>query len=202
MTATSRDPTTESVVAVVLAAGLSRRYGAPKQLLPWRGTTLVRHSVATLVAAGITHIAVVVGHAAAAVRAACADASVAYVENAAYATGQASSVVCGVHWAQTHGAARMLVMPCDQPFIAPHHIQALCAAPPAQVSMYQVAGQPCQPSLWAAETYPLLSTLTGDAGGRALIYRGLLTAQYLAADTPALATDIDTPAEYAALCAL
>jgi CTP:molybdopterin cytidylyltransferase MocA len=48
----------------------------------------------------------------------------------------------------------------------------------------------------------LLSTLTGDAGGRALIYRGLLTAQYLAADTPALATDIDIPAEYAALCAL
>ena len=33
---------------LLLAAGASRRIGTPKQLLPWRGKTLIEHQIETL----------------------------------------------------------------------------------------------------------------------------------------------------------
>ena len=33
---------------LLLAAGASRRMGTPKQLLPWRGKTLIEHQIETL----------------------------------------------------------------------------------------------------------------------------------------------------------
>ncbi len=50
------------ISAIVLAAGLSRRMGEFKILLPWRDRTVVEQIVATLVDAGLPDILVVTGH--------------------------------------------------------------------------------------------------------------------------------------------
>ncbi len=47
--------------AIVLAAGLSRRMGAPKMLLPWGEKTVIEHTVTNLIRAGVSEIVVVTG---------------------------------------------------------------------------------------------------------------------------------------------
>ncbi|MES2794022.1 MAG: NTP transferase domain-containing protein, partial [Planctomycetota bacterium] len=47
------------LIAIIPAAGLSRRMGQPKLLLPWRGSTVIAHLVGELRAAGVTQIFVV-----------------------------------------------------------------------------------------------------------------------------------------------
>ena len=49
------------ISAVVIAAGLSRRMGDFKLLLPWGGATVIGHVVGVLCAAGIDDIVVVTG---------------------------------------------------------------------------------------------------------------------------------------------
>ena len=50
-----------SVAAVVLAAGMSRRMGEPKMILPWGKTTVIGQVVQILRQAGISEIVVITG---------------------------------------------------------------------------------------------------------------------------------------------
>ena len=49
------------ITAVVLAAGLSRRMGQPKMLLPWGGTTVLGQVLSTLRGTGVEEMIVVTG---------------------------------------------------------------------------------------------------------------------------------------------
>ncbi len=51
----------QEVVAIVLAAGLSRRMGRPKMFLPWGRTTVIQHVVEVLESVGLRRILVVSG---------------------------------------------------------------------------------------------------------------------------------------------
>jgi molybdenum cofactor cytidylyltransferase len=52
------------LAAVILAAGASSRMGQPKQLLRFRGTTLLRRAIDTALAVPADQVIVVLGHAA------------------------------------------------------------------------------------------------------------------------------------------
>ncbi|MGC9348539.1 MAG: nucleotidyltransferase family protein, partial [Anaerolineae bacterium] len=49
------------IAAIVLAAGGSRRFGRPKQLLRWNGHPLITHIADTAWTAGLSPVIVVVG---------------------------------------------------------------------------------------------------------------------------------------------
>ncbi len=51
----------ERIGAVVLAAGAASRMGAPKQLLPFEGASLVRRAAQAAIAAGCEPVVVVTG---------------------------------------------------------------------------------------------------------------------------------------------
>lgn len=192
----------QSVAAVVLAAGLSRRLGRSKQLLPWRGSTLLGYTVSTLLHAGISRIAVVTGHDASAVASAVADLPVTLVHNPDFVQGQGTSVACGARWAQQCAIDRVLFVPCDQPFLSAVHIAMLLAADPHAAALVpRVEGQPTSPVMWAATALPLLAQLSGEQGGRRLFAEGSIKPTYIDLAAPELLCDIDTPEDYAALCA-
>jgi molybdenum cofactor cytidylyltransferase len=188
-----------TVAAIILAAGLSRRLGRPKQLLDWGGVPLVRHCVMTVRQSNLAAVAVVVGHQADAVRASVADLAVPCIANDAYASGQASSVACGAQWFLTQSYDALMVMMCDQPLLTADHINACIdawyATQPA-VLIPRVAGQATNPVIWASPTVPLLTTLTGDQGGRVLFGAGQVVPQFWPIDAPELLRDIDTDADY------
>ncbi len=114
-----------SFSAVVLAAGLSRRMGAPnKLLLPIAGQPMIRHVVQTLVASDFAQIVVVLGHQALEVGAAIRSLGVRVVHNEQFESGQVSSVRAGLA-ALTPATDAVMVCLGDQPLLTRLDIQLL-----------------------------------------------------------------------------
>ena len=106
------------VGGIVLAAGLSRRFGGNKLLTPFGGKPLVRWVVEAALSSELTTVVVVLGHEHQNVRAALADleapSRLTFVYNDRYEQGQSSSVVAGLSAIEALVEAAMFI-PADQP---------------------------------------------------------------------------------------
>ena len=136
------------VVAIVLAAGFSRRLGRPKQDVVFEGETLLAR--ATRVAGEVADEVVVVTR----------DL------NSEADEGMASSIRAGVARAGTD--ARILITLCDQPLVTADHLRALIAidAPIVATAYSGIAGVP---AIFAPQFVPELLALRGDVGARSII---------------------------------
>ncbi|HEX5324266.1 MAG TPA: nucleotidyltransferase family protein [Capsulimonadaceae bacterium] len=188
------------IAVVLLAAGGSTRLGRPKQLLPYNGSTLLRHAVETALAAKLGPVVLVLGAQAEACREAVAGLPVAIVVNAQWDAGMGGSIAAGVAAltrdpGQTPDAA--ILMLCDQPGVTPEHLNRLAAAfragdAPIVASAY--GGSAGVPALFSRRLFPDLMALNPAQGAKALIARhGERVARV---DFPEGALDIDTPADY------
>lgn len=191
------------IVAAVLAAGLSRRLGRPKQLLDWHGIPLVRHSTQIMCDAGVDRVGVIIGHSAAHVRMALTGLTVDLTMNPDFADGQGSSVACAARWAIAQEADALVIGLCDQPLIRAAHVQQIVAAwslsQPA-VLVPRVLEQPTNPVVWSRPLLGELSGLTGEQGGRLLFQRGIATPTWYDMHAPELLEDIDSEDDYQRLC--
>jgi xanthine dehydrogenase accessory factor len=122
----SAEPRTKRLTfsAVVLAAGLSRRMGAPnKLLLPVLGQPMIRHVLQNVLAADFEEVVVVLGHQAAEVGAAIASLGARTVHNEQFASGQVSSVRAGLGALRERVDAVMICLG-DQPLLTTSDIRA------------------------------------------------------------------------------
>jgi molybdenum cofactor cytidylyltransferase len=193
------DSSASALCIAVLAAGLSRRLGRPKQLLDWRGRPLVHAMAQTALASGVGEVAVIVGHAQEGVIAALSDLAVVPVLNPDYADGQGTSVAAAARWAIDGTAEALMVIVCDQPLLRPQHIQQCVTAwqtTRAQVLIPQVAGTPTNPVIWRRDTWAELAMLSGEQGGRVLFQRGRVTPVWHELAAPELLLDVDDEADY------
>ncbi|HEY7066082.1 MAG TPA: nucleotidyltransferase family protein [Chloroflexota bacterium] len=192
----------ESCVAgVLLAAGMSTRLGQPKQLLAWRGRTLLRHAAGEGLAAGLDRLVVVIGAEAEAMRRELAGLPVVVVENARYAEGQSTSLRAGLA-ALPPGVDAAVMLLVDMPGVNAAAIRALVAAweasgAPIVRPTYQ--GRPGNPVLFAAPLLPELARAQGDEGGRAVLRAHAGEVLHLPTDNPGVVQDIDTWEAYNAL---
>ncbi len=114
--------------AVVLAAGLSRRMGAPnKLLLPVAGQPLICQVVRSVLATTFVEVVVVLGHQATQVGAAIASLGARTVLNADFESGQVSSVRAGLR-ALAQPVDAVMICLGDQPFLTASDLSALQAA--------------------------------------------------------------------------
>src|SRR4051812_41730274 len=90
--------------AIVLAAGAATRMGRAKQLLRFRGTTLVQRAAVIACTAGFSPTVVVIGAEGQAVRGALTKHGTVIVENPRWEVGMGSSVAVGVHYLQAEAA--------------------------------------------------------------------------------------------------
>jgi molybdenum cofactor cytidylyltransferase len=113
--------------AVVLAAGESARFGEPKQLVRFRGHTLIDGAIAAAQEANCRPIVVVVGSDAAKIVRALGGGDILIEKNARYRDGMGTSIVAGVkrliEIAPETEAVVLLV--CDQPFVTGEVISGL-----------------------------------------------------------------------------
>ena len=84
------------ICAMVLAAGLSRRMGVQKLLLPFGGKTVIAHIVDQILASNVDEIRVVVGHEGKRVSRELSDRRISIVVNSEYESGMLSSVRRGL----------------------------------------------------------------------------------------------------------
>jgi molybdenum cofactor cytidylyltransferase len=111
---------------IVLAAGGSRRLGQPKQLLPYRGRTLLDHVLDTARAAGLDQLICAVGGAAAEVREHVDLGGVEVVENPGYGEGCSSSIAAALGAVDRRAGVLVLLLG-DQPGVRPSSVAALLA---------------------------------------------------------------------------
>jgi len=192
-----------SIGAVVLAAGASTRLGTPKQLIRFRGRSLLAHAIHVAVAAGFRPVVVVVGAHADRIRQAVAlPAGVCWVENPRWPEGMSTSVRTGLA-ALVEAApsvAGALLMACDQPYVSASLLRRMAAAyrrTGAAVVACAYGGTLGVPALFDRSLFPELQALEGDRGAKSVIARHL--DRTVQVPFPRGVIDVDTPADRARL---
>jgi len=186
----------EQVTGVLLAAGGSERMGRPKQLLSWKGTSLVRYIVTKILNSGVDHIIVVVGAFEDKVRQELSDLPVEIVFNPDWESGQSTSVQAGLSAIQNNSGSVIFFL-VDQPYLSEtlirsmieRHVESL-----APIVAPLVSGQRGNPVLFDRVTFGDFQSLQGDAGGRQLFSRYQVS--WLEWHDEKVLLDIDTDEDY------
>jgi molybdenum cofactor cytidylyltransferase len=159
------------VAVVLLAAGGSTRLGRPKQLLVYRGTTLIRRMAEAALRSRAQSVVVVLGAHAARVRPALHGLPLQVVENLEWESGISSSIRAGIRTVPPSCQA-ILFMAVDQVYVTADLLDRLLSiyeesATPIVASSY--AGTRGIPVLFARTLFPLLLSLAGDSGAKQII---------------------------------
>jgi len=160
-----------NVHVLLLAAGGSSRLGRPKQLLRWRGRTLLERAIDSAREVVPGRVIVVLGAEAELIRDTINLNAVDTVFNPAWRDGIASSIRLGIR-ALPASAAAVLIGLCDQPLIDSVHLAALLDAwrnEPGRIVASQYDLSCGVPALFPAAYFDRLETLIGDQGAKPLL---------------------------------
>ncbi|HEX8282959.1 MAG TPA: nucleotidyltransferase family protein [Pyrinomonadaceae bacterium] len=192
----------ESIAAVLLAAGRSRRMGDFKPLLPFGGVTVVEACVKALREAGAVEVVVVVGHRGEEVSAALADApGVRFAVNEAEGSEMGVSVARGVEALSARAGAALVAL-VDHPAVPPAEILKLIGArrrTGARLVVPEWEGRGGHPVLVDLAYREELLTLVPAKGLRALFDAHRAEVLRLPAGSPYVTRDMDTRDDYLAL---
>lgn len=188
---------------VILAAGLSRRMGTTKILLPWRGGTLLGAACEAYGSLGGKRI-VVIGGAEADKAALIADTyGFSAIYNEEPETGQGRSLAKGIA-ALGDSVRPVLCAVADQPLMNKQVARRMQAAysvldqsnHPILCPLYGPNKERGNPVIFAPFWKNALQQLVGDEGGRSLI-RGAAKefVRFIEISEP-IGVDVDTPYEY------
>ena len=186
------------VTGLVLAAGGSSRLGQPKQLLQYRGTTLLDAVLRTARGCLFDQLLVTLGGAAEQVRDAVDLTGAAVVLNASYGTGCSSSIVSALDAVDDRSAGIVLLLG-DQPGISVHAARSV-AGVDAPIAVCRYRDGIGHPFWFARSVFPQLAELHGDKGVWKLIESGRHAVVEVSVDS-AVPADVDTWADYERLLA-
>jgi len=173
--------------------------GGQKLLLVLRGKAIIRWSVEAL-RPHVDDLVVVTGSGGEAVCAALDGLEVRFAENPRPEAGQGSSIAVGLA-ALRPGTDAVIIALGDQPRMSPEVVPALLEAwrltgKPIVAPVYR--GVQGTPVLFAAEVFPELIALRGDAGARGIVAARRERVERVPFDT-AMPSDVDTPEDFARL---
>jgi molybdenum cofactor cytidylyltransferase len=159
------------ISAILLAAGLSRRFGRPKQLAELEGAALVRRALETLERAPVDEIVVVVGHRAPEVSREVRGTRARVVHNESFAEGLGSSLREGVAAIDSRSVAAIVCL-ADQPFVTRSLISRIVSRyrrTGVDVVASTAGGLVSPPVLFSRRLFGELSGVKGDRGAKAVI---------------------------------
>jgi molybdenum cofactor cytidylyltransferase len=187
------------IAGIVLAAGLSRRMGQPKMVLPWGERTVIGKVVSTLQNAGVRSIIVVTGGTVRLVEAALVDYNVSTVFNPNYANGDMLfSIQTGLASLPEQIHATLVVLG-DQPLIEEKTVREMLRLyredkPLLIVPSYDMRRG--HPWLIGKELWSDIQNMVPPATMRDFFQQHNQMIHYMPVDTASVLSDLDTPEEY------
>jgi molybdenum cofactor cytidylyltransferase len=185
--------------AIILAAGGATRFGGAKQLVKFRGETLVRRSLRAATEGGCAPVAVVVGDFGSLVKAELAEAPGCVVENPEWRRGIGTSIRCGLRFllGSRPELDVAIVLACDQPFVEGGTVAALIAerrrSGKAIVASHY-ANTLGIPALFDRSCFAALLALPDDSGAKAVVHSQ--REEVASVEFEKGAIDIDTLADF------
>lgn len=195
------------IAIVILAAGASTRLAVAKQLLTFRGRSLLRQAAEEALAAGGHPVLVVLGAHAARFHEEIGDLPVSVVVNARWSEGMGTSIRAGIEAltaaVDSHEVVAAVLTVCDQPFLSAALLRELITAHQRSgraLVATTYAGTRGVPALFSRSLFPELLALHGHEGARRVIQAH--PDDTLVVPFPEGAFDIDTAEDYARLAAI
>ena len=175
------------ISGLILGAGASQRLGPPKQLLPFRGTTMLGWVVDQAQrATGLDEIVVVLGRASEEIRELIDFGGARVVENPVFAEGCSSSYRAGIEALDTQSDAIMIILG-DQPGITPETINSLAdewRGGEAPIALCSYRGRKGHPMIFAQSLFEQLKGLHGDKAAWKLVDANSALVQEVHIDLP------------------
>lgn len=189
----------EQVGIILLAAGASLRLGKPKQLLPYKGQTLLRNSLDEALASNAQLVVVVLGANADIIQKEITTDEVHVAINADWQEGMTSSIRTGIKAINEINPAieGIILSVCDQPFINTALLNNLITTHKKTnkgivACIYENTFGP--PVFFHQLFFSELLRLKGDAGARSIVQQHIGDVE--AVPFPEGAFDIDTNDDY------
>ena len=188
----------DAACGLVLGAGGSRRLGRPKQLLAYRGGTLLGHVVGVARDCGFAQTIVAVGGAADEVRDAVDLGGVDVVVNDAYSEGCSSSIAAALGTVDPRCDVLVLMLG-DQPGVTAGTVGNLLAGRgDADLAVCRYDDGRGHPIAFSRRVFGELANLHGDKGVWRMLDRADPVEVGVAGPVP---LDVDTPEDYEAVLA-
>lgn len=186
---------------LVLAAGASRRMGRPKQLLPYKGTTFLGHTIA-LAKTVAQEVLVVLGANAEYIKPILPE-KIDFVVNADWEKGMGTSIALGVKTlVEKNSPEALLVLLVDQPLIDASYLKKMLEEGrkhPTKIIATAYGKRRGVPTIFSHTHFKKLMKLNADYGAKK--YMAQLSEEIVVLDAKDKVLDIDTPEKYADLIA-
>ena len=193
------DASAGSLHVIVLAAGASRRFGSPKQLVRFNGRPLMHTVISRAVEVAGHAVTVVLGANAAELAPLLRHSPASIVINRNWQEGMASSLRVGVKSLSGTCEAAMILL-ADQPSVTTEDLRRLVGAWRRQadgIAAAQFGTTVGAPAIFPRWCFEELAQLQGDRGARDFLRRHRDRVQRL--PMPSAAIDIDTPEDLLSL---
>ena len=187
---------------MILAAGGSTRLGQPKQLVPFRGRSLLRHAAETALGCVCRPVVVVLGALADRLERELSGLAVTVATNRQWQEGLGSSIRAGLNalGPETGGPEAVVIMLCDQPLITARFLDQLVRVHRSSgrgIVAAEYGGAAGVPALFSRAYYPELAALRGGRGAKPIIVKHAKEAAWI--PLPEAAFDLDHPEDFARL---
>jgi len=186
------------VSGLVLGAGASSRFGTPKQVLPFRGTTLLGWVInQSERATSLDEVVVVLGRAAEEIREKVDLSGVKVVENPVFGEGCSSSYRVGIEALDPRSDAIVIILG-DQPGVDPETINRVVdewREGDGRIALASYQGRKGHPMLFAKSLFDQLVGLHGDKAAWKLVDSNPGLVRVIKFDRP-FPEDIDTMEDF------
>jgi molybdenum cofactor cytidylyltransferase len=184
------------LAAAILAAGESRRMGAPKALLPYRGKTFLSHLIEVTChpRVGITYV--VLGAHVDEIRAKIRSESASIVINDEWRSGQLSSIHAAIRSLPAGETEGLILCPVDHPMVSEELVARLIETFDSSgklVVLPTYRGRRGHPVLFRARLYEELLAASPSIGAREVVWAHAVDAIEVPTDEEGVVLNINDP---------
>ena len=193
-------PKQSKIVILILAAGSSSRMGSPKQLLKWKNSNLLNHTICKATELNAKKIIVVLGANADMIIPEIDHKEVKTLINKDWENGLGSSISVGVNYIlqSSSGIDGLLIMLADQPLIEHDHylklMNAFSSGNKAIITTEYNDNKRGVPALFSKIYFKDLIDLNSDFGAKQLFKK--YPESLISVKNEKSRFDIDTPEQY------